>query len=165
MKPANNTMKHRHFKFGIFLCMILLLNSCDNFNNIDGIVTDDMTNEPIDSALVYVKFKDHVVDSFSYIQDSLTKTQREALIKKHGNNAKWISTGFDKMIRFIPTLSDSNGRFDIAFPVGFFPRYTLYLEKNGYETFEIKNKKINWNERPKVFRMKKKAVHNSTYAQ
>ncbi len=52
MKPANNTMKLAHFKFGIFLYMIFLLNSCDNFNNIDCIVIDDKTNEPIDRALV-----------------------------------------------------------------------------------------------------------------
>jgi hypothetical protein len=37
MTPDNNTMKHVLFKFGIFLCMILLLNSCDNFNNIDAL--------------------------------------------------------------------------------------------------------------------------------
>lgn len=157
MTPDNNAMKNVQFMFGVFLCMILLLNSCDNFNNIDGIVIDDKTNEPIDSALVYVKFTDQILDSFSYIQDSLPKTQREALIKEFGNSEKWTDTGFDKMIRSIPTLTDSNGKFDIGFVAGAFPRYKLYLEKHGYETFEIENKKINWDERPKVFRMKRKS--------
>jgi hypothetical protein len=137
--------------------MILSLNSCDYFNNIDGLVLDDKSNEPIDSAVVYIKFKDKVLDSFSYIQDSLTKNQRKALIEKYGNAAKWKETGFDKMIRFIPTLTDSIGRFDIGFVAGAFPRYRLYLEKTGYEIFEIKNKQINWNEKPKVFRMKRKS--------
>lgn len=149
-------MKHAICKFGGFLCMIFLLNSCDNFNNIDGLVIDDKTNEPVDSALIYVKFNDQVLDSFSYIRDSLTKTQRESLIKKYGNDARWTDTGFDKMIRRIPTLTDSDGRFDIGFTAGAFQSYTLYLEKPGYETFEIKNKQINWDERPKIFRMKRK---------
>lgn len=157
MTPDNKAMKNVQFKSGIFVCMILLLNSCDNFNNIDGIVIDDKTNEPIDSALVYVKFTDQILDSFSYIQDSLPKTQREALIKKYGNNEKWTDTGFDKMVRNIPTLTDSNGKFDIGFVAGAFPHYKLFLTKHGYETFEIKNKKINWDERPKVFRMKRKS--------
>jgi hypothetical protein len=157
MIPDKNAMKHLHFRFGIFLCMILLLNSCDNFNHIDGFVIDNTTNAPIDSVLVYVKYKDKVLDSFSYVQDSLTITQREAFIKKYGNSAKWTDTGFDKMIRSVPTLTDSNGKFDISFPVGFFPRYKLYLEKPGYETLEIKNKKINWDEKPIVFRIKIKS--------
>ena len=150
-------MKRVIVKFGIFLCMILSLNSCDLFNNIDGLVLDEKTNEPIDSVLVFVKFKDWVLDSFSYIQDSLPKTRREALIKKYGNDAKWTVTGFDKMIRHIPTLTDSIGKFDIGFTVGFFPRYKLFLKKTGYEIFEIKNKQINWNERPKIFRMRRKS--------
>jgi hypothetical protein len=149
-------MKPILFKFCIILCLIPLLNSCDNFNNIEGIVTDEMTNEPVDSALVYVKFNDMVLDSFSYIQDSLTKSRRETLIKKFGNSEKWRATGFDKMIRSIPTLTDSNGRFDISFHVGYFPHYKLCLEKKGYETFEIRNNQLNWNERPNVFKMKKK---------
>lgn len=157
MKPANNTMKLTNYKFGIFLCMILLLNSCDNFNNIDGIVTDDMTNEPIDSVLVYVNFSGEILDSFSSIRDSLTKTERQEYIKKYGNHEKWTDGGFDRMFRYIPTLTDSNGKFDIGFPVGYFPHYKLYLEKTGYEKFELKNKQINWKERPKVFKMKKKS--------
>ena len=56
MTPDINTMKHVYVKLCIFLCTILLLNSCDNFNNIDGIVIDNRTNESIDSALVNVKF-------------------------------------------------------------------------------------------------------------
>lgn len=157
MTPYNNIMKHVLFMLGIFLFLILVLYSCDNFNNIDGIVIDDKTNEPIDSVFVYVKFKDEILDSFSYIQDSLTRTQRIAYIKKYGNNAKWTDTGFEKMIRNIPTLTGSDGKFDIGFPVGFFPHYKLYLEKTGYETFGIRNKQIKWNERPKVFKMKKKS--------
>jgi hypothetical protein len=150
-------MKHAICKFGGFLCMVFLLNSCDNFNNIDGLVIDDKTNEPVDSALVYVKFNDQVLDSFSYVVDSLTTTKRESFIKKNGNDARWTDTGFDEMIRRIPTLTDSNGKFDIGFTAGVFKGYTLYLEKPGYETFEIKNIQINWNERPKIFRMKKKS--------
>lgn len=144
-------------KFGILICLIISLNSCDPFNHIDGLVIDENTSEPIDSVLVYVKFKDHIRDSFSFIQDSLTKIQREALIKKYGNDAKWIDGGGDKMFRDIPTLTESDGKFDIAFPVGFFPHYKLCLEKPGYETSEIKNKQINWDERPKVFTMKRKS--------
>ena len=151
-------MRHLIFKSGIILCLILSLISCDPFNNIDGIVIDDKTNEPVDSALVCIKFKDHVLNSFSYIRDSLTKTQRQAYIKKYGNDANWMDTGFDKMIRNIPTYTDSNGKFDIGFTSGAFTRYRLYLEKPGYEIFELKNKQINWNKSPKVFRMKKKAV-------
>ncbi len=150
-------MKHLIFQSGILFCLILLFHSCDHFNNIDGLVIDDLTHEPIDSALVCVKFKDHVLDSFSCIQDSLTKTQRKAYIKKYGNEAKWIDTGFDRMIRRIPTLTDSNGKFDIGFPPGAFPHYKLCLEKPGYETFEIKNEQINWDKRPKVFSMKRKS--------
>ncbi len=150
-------MKHAICKFGGFLCMIFLLNSCDNFINIDGLVIDDKTNEPVDSALIYVKFNGQVLDSFTYVVDSLTKTQRESFIKKYGNDARWTNTGFDKMIRRIPTLTDSDGKFDIGFTAGVFKCYTLYLEKPGYETFEIKNKQINWDERPKIFRIKRKS--------
>ncbi|NTW24844.1 MAG: hypothetical protein HGA37_09105 [Lentimicrobium sp.] len=150
-------MKHIILRFGILICLLISFNSCDPLNQIDGLVIDENTSEPIDSVLVYVKFKDHVLDSFSYIQDSLTKTQRAALIKKYSNDAKWIDAGGDKMFRYIPTLTESDGRFDISFPVGFFPHYKLYLEKPGYETFEIRNKRINWDERPKVFRMTRKS--------
>ena len=153
----NNNVKRVIFRFLVFISIMLLMYSCDNINNIDGLVIDDVTNEPIDSALVCVNFKDKVLDSFSFIQDSITKTQREVLIKKNGNDPNWIDTGFDKMMRRIPTLTDSNGKFDIAFTTGPFPNYILYLEKSGYETFEIKNKQINWNERPKIFRLKRKS--------
>jgi len=153
----NNTVKRVISRFVVFICIMLLMNSCDNIDNIDGLVIDDVTNEPIDSTLVYVKFKDKVLDSFSFIQDSIPKTQREVLIKKNGNDPNWINTGFDKMMRRIPTLTDSNGKFDIAFTTGAFPNYILYLEKPGYETFEIKNKQINWNENPKIFRLKRKS--------
>ena len=149
-------MRHVLLKSGILLCLMLSLNSCDPLNNIDGLVLDNRTNAPIDSVFVYIRYKDTVLDSFSYIGDSLTKTQRVAYIKKYGNDEKWIDKGFEKMIRSIPTLTDSNGKFDIGFTAGAFPRYKLCLEKTGYETFEIKNKQINWDERPKVFRMKKK---------
>lgn len=150
-------MKHTSVNWEIVLFLLLSLISCDRFNYIDGLVLDEKTNEPIDSALVYVKFKGQLLDSFSCIQDSLTKTQRKVLIKKQGNSAKWTDTGFDRMILHIPTLTDSNGKFDIGFPVGFSPQYMLFLEKTGYETFEIKNKQINWSEQPKVFKMKKKS--------
>jgi hypothetical protein len=139
-------MKKVIFKLGIFLYVILSFISCDFFNNIDGLVIDDKTNEPIDSALVYVKFKDKVLDSFSYIEDSLSKIQREAFIKENGNEAKWTDTGFDKMIRNIPTLTDSSGKFEIGFAAGAFPRYKLCFKKPGYETFEIENKQIIWTE-------------------
>ncbi|KAF0130480.1 MAG: hypothetical protein FD155_1780 [Bacteroidetes bacterium] len=153
----NNTVKRVISRFVVFICIMLLMYSCDNIDNIDGLVIDDVTKEPIDSALVYVKFKDKVLDSFSFVQDSINKTQREALIKKNGNDPNWIDTGFDKMVQRIPSLTDSNGKFDIAFTTGAFPNYILYLEKSGYETFEIKNKQINWNERPKIFRLKRKS--------
>ena len=153
----NNNVKRVILRFVVFTSIMLLMYSCDNINNIDGLVIDDVTKEPIDSTLVYVKFKDKVLDSFSFIQDSIIKNQRGVLIKKNGNDAKWIDTGFDKMMQRIPTLTDSNGKFDIAFITGAFPNYTLYLEKPGYETFEIKNKQINWNERPKIFRLKRKS--------
>jgi hypothetical protein len=79
-----------------------------------------------------------------------------AYIIKNGNDEKWIDTGRDSMIRNVPTLTEGGGRFEIAFPVGF-SNNKLYLEKPGYELFDIKNKQINWSKRPIVFKMKKKS--------
>jgi hypothetical protein len=150
-------MKQLLVNLGIGLFIILSLNSCDPFNHIDGLVVDEKTNEPIDSVHVYVNFNGEILDSFTSIRDSLTKAERQDYINKYGNHEKWIDGGGNKMFRDIPTLTENGGKFDIGFPVGFFPHYKLYLEKTGYETFEIKNKQINWNERPKVFKMKKKS--------
>jgi hypothetical protein len=139
------------------LFMVMSLYSCDPFNHIDGLVVDENTNELIDSVHIYIDFNGEILDSFSSVKDSLTITEREDFIKIYGNDENWINDGVDKMIRMIPTLTDSNGKFDIAFPVGFFPRYKLYLEKQGYEPFEITNKQINWDNRPKVFKIKKQS--------
>ncbi len=150
-------MKQLLVILGIGLFIILSLNSCDPFNHIDGLVVDDKTNEPIDRVHVYVNFNGEIYDSFTSIGDSITKTERQDYIKKYGNNEKWIDDGGNRMFRDIPTLTESDGKFDITFSAGFFPRYKLILEKPGYEKFEIKNKQINWDERPKVFKMKKKS--------
>jgi hypothetical protein len=77
-----SNMKHVILMFGVFFCVIFLLNSCDNFNNIDGLVIDDKTYDPIDSVPVYVNINGEISDSFSSILDSLTKTDRQDYIKK-----------------------------------------------------------------------------------
>jgi hypothetical protein len=148
-------MKRLIRKAGIVLFVMLFLPSCDHFNQIDGLVTDDLTNEPIDSALVSVRFNDHVLDSFNLVQDSLPKAERKKRIKAYGNEEKWMETGAGKMVRWVPVLTNQQGRFDIAFTVGVFPRYTLCIERAGYVTFELKNSEIDGDESPRVFRMKR----------
>lgn len=140
----------------LILLTILTVSSCDQFSHIEGLVLDEKTNQPVDSVHVYVNLNGQILDSFSSLEDKKTKRDRLDYISKYGNDEKWIDTGRDYMIRYIPTYTEGGGRFEIAFPVGF-SHYTLYLEKPGYELFEIKNKHINWSKRPIVFKMQKKS--------
>jgi hypothetical protein len=148
-------LKHLLICF-IFLITILSVNSCDQFNHIEGLVIDEKTNKPIDSVHVYININGQILDSFSSVEDRKTKRDRLDYISKYGNDEKWIDTTRNYMIRYIPTITEGGGRFEIVFPVGF-SHYKLYLEKSGYELFEIRNKQINWSKRPIIFKMKKKS--------
>ena len=151
--------------------LICTLSSCDNFTRINGYVLDPAINEAVADAHIYVETKSGLfqtsikkIDDLGTQIDTISVSERKEYIKNHGNKDGWmllnldgkILDGQDRMFRNFPLKTDYYGSFEIMFHSG---NYTLFIEKEGYETLAIERKDIDKYQTLSIFtfKMKKKS--------
>jgi len=134
--------------------LVCTLSSCDNFTKINGYVLDPAINEAVAEAHIYVETKSGLfktstkkIDDLGTQVDTISVSERKEYIKNHGNKDGWmllnldgkILNGQDRMIRHFPLKTDLYGSFEILLHSD---NYTLFIEKEGYETLAIERKDI-----------------------
>ncbi len=138
------------FVFGI----VCTLSSCDNFTKINGYVLDPALNEAVADAHMYVETKSGLfttstkkIDDLGTQIETISVSERKEYIKYHGNKDGCvllnldgkILDGQDRMIRHFPLKTDYYGSFEILL---LSDNFTLFIEKEGYETLAIERKDI-----------------------